>query len=157
MRVGGTYFSLTSAALRAFGADAVRECGWWSVHSGTSITGCSDLPLCKKYALKRTTPSIAADRCRYRVRTLARLHLSSALRSNSGKRITAKQFSRSASPRTETIGALQRNTHRTARIPSTAQAQARSAVQRSVIFVLICTHETLSPHQRGARSIKQPA
>ena len=90
MRVGVAYLFLTAATLRAFGADAVRECGWWSVHSGTSITGCSDLPLCKKYALKRTTPSIAADRCRYRVRALARLHLSSALRSNSEKRITKK-------------------------------------------------------------------
>ena len=157
MRVGVAYLFLIAATLRAFGAGAVRGCLGWLVHNGASITGCSDLLLCEKYALKRTTPSIAADRCRYRVRTLARLHLSSALRSNSGKRITAKQFSRSASPRTETIGALQRNTHRTARIPSTAQAQARSAVQRSAIFVLICTHETLSPHQRGARSIKQPA
>ena len=157
MRVGVAYLSLTACALRALGADAVRGCLGWLVHNGASITGCSDLLLCKKHALKRTTPLIAADRCRYRVRTLARLHLSSALRSNSGKRITAKQFSRSASPRTETIGALQRNTHRTARIPSTAQARARPVAQRSVITARICTHETPPPHQRGARSIKQPA
>ena len=97
MRVGGACFFLSAIALRAFGADAVRGCLRWFVHGGTSIAGCSDLLLCKKYALKRTTPSIAADRCRYRVRTLARLHLSSALRSNSGNRSTTGQVRRSAS------------------------------------------------------------
>ena len=83
VRIGVAYFFLSACALRsrwrlcrltdaayplrvlrAFGADAVRECLRWFVHGGTSIAGCSDLLLCKKYALKRTTPSIAADRCR---------------------------------------------------------------------------------------------
>ena len=44
--------------------------GGWSVHGSASITGYSDLLLCEKHALKRTTHSIAADRCRSLVRNL---------------------------------------------------------------------------------------
>ena len=84
MRVGVACFSLTSAALRAFGADAVRECLRWLVHNGASITGCSDLLLCEKHALKRMTPSIAADRCRLLVRTSPK-HRTSALRQQQRK------------------------------------------------------------------------
>ena len=131
MRVGGAYFSLTACALRAFGADAVRECGWWSVHSGTSITGCSDLPLCKKYALKRTTPSIAADRCRSLVRNLQGCTYPAHCAATAETEAPQNKFA-AVHPRTPKQSAHhKKDTHRTA---------------------ISC-----APHQRGARSRERAA
>ena len=82
----------------------------------------------KEYALKRTAPSIATDRCRSLVRILARLHLSSALRQQQRKRSTAKQVCRSASLIHLNKRPTTKNALRTARLPS--PAPARSAVNR---------------------------
>ena len=113
------------------------------------ISAFSPLPFCKttpltngvKRALYRTPPSYCI----------------SALRSNSEKRRSVKQVCRSASLVHPNKRPTTKNALRPARILSTAQAQARSAAQRNVISARICTHETLPPHQREARSIEQPA
>ena len=69
----------------------------------------------------------------------------SALRSNSEKRRSVKQVCRSASLVHPNKRPTTKNALRTARILSTAQAQARSAAQRNVISARICKHETLPP------------